>query len=190
MKWLLLLQLTTALALSPHPFLGQRLNARQSPLAFAGRMPRDKDNLENKEEWEPTPCDPEEARLTVIQITDVYTLETLASVKTLVEEAKAKSKGSKVIAMMTGDFLAPYLLSSVDRGYGMMNALAKIPIDYICWGNHEVRILAVMQRRILSIFEMRYLILSTNRTRTSSFFRRIFLIKLYVGMFANSLALG
>lgn len=151
MKLLLLLQLTTTLALSPHPFLGKRLDARQSPLAFAGRMPKSEDNLENKEEWEPTPCDPEEARLTVIQITDVYTLETLASVKTLVEETKAKSKGSKVIAMMTGDFLAPYLLSSVDRGYGMMNALAKIPIDYICWGNHEVRIRAVMRRWILSM---------------------------------------
>jgi 2',3'-cyclic-nucleotide 2'-phosphodiesterase (5'-nucleotidase family) len=117
-------------------------------------MPKDKDNLENNEEWEPTPCDPEEARLTVVQITDVYTLENLASVKTLVEETKSKSKGSKVIAMMTGDFLAPYLLSSVDRGYGMMNALAKIPIDYICWGNHEVKIFAVMKRWILIVFFM------------------------------------
>jgi hypothetical protein len=39
--------------------------------------------------------------LTVIQITDVYTLEHLASVKTLVEETRAKSFGSKVICMMT-----------------------------------------------------------------------------------------
>jgi len=42
--------------------------------------------------------------------------------------------------MMTGDFLAPYLLSSVDRGKGMMNALGKIPIDYLTWGNHEADI--------------------------------------------------
>ena len=92
-----------------------------------------------EEEWAPMPCDDDEARLTVIQITDTYTLEHLASVKTLVQECKAKSKGSKVVAMMTGDFLAPYLLSSVDRGFGMMNALAKIPIDYVCWGNHVSR---------------------------------------------------
>jgi 2',3'-cyclic-nucleotide 2'-phosphodiesterase (5'-nucleotidase family) len=42
--------------------------------------------------------------------------------------------------MLTGDFLAPYLLSSVDRGAGMMNALAKTPIDYLTWGNHEADI--------------------------------------------------
>ena len=41
-----------------------------------------------------------------------------------------------VISMLTGDFLAPYLLSSVDRGKGMMNALAGTPIDYLTWGNH------------------------------------------------------
>lgn len=90
-----------------------------------------------KSRWAPTPCGPDEARLTVIQITDCYTLENLASVKTLVAEANAKSGGGRVISVLTGDFLAPYLLSSVDRGNGMMNALAKIPIDYITWGNHE-----------------------------------------------------
>ena len=44
------------------------------------------------------------------------------------------------ISMLTGDFLAPYLLSSVDRGKGMMNALANTPIDYLTWGNHEADI--------------------------------------------------
>jgi len=48
--------------------------------------------------------------------------------------------GAKVISMLTGDFLAPYLLSSVDKGKGMMNALAKTPIDYLTWGNHEADI--------------------------------------------------
>ena len=36
-----------------------------------------------------------------------------------------------VISMLTGDFLAPYLLSSVDRGKGMMRALAETPIDFL-----------------------------------------------------------
>lgn len=91
--------------------------------------------------WEPTPCVPGEARLIVIQITDVYTLENLASVKTMIADIRARAnEGTEVISVMTGDFLAPYLLSSVDRGNGMMNALAKIPIDYITWGNHEADI--------------------------------------------------
>lgn len=65
---------------------------------------------------------------------------TTASVKTLLADTREKSKGSKVISMMTGDFLAPYLLSSVDRGRGMMHALSSIPIDYLTWGNHEADI--------------------------------------------------
>jgi 2',3'-cyclic-nucleotide 2'-phosphodiesterase (5'-nucleotidase family) len=104
-----------------------------------GRAPGNVDKVSTPEGWQPSPCQPDEARLTVIQITDTYTLENLASVKTLLADVRAKSTGSKVISMMTGDFLAPYLLSSVDRGQGMMNALAKIPIDFISWGNHEVR---------------------------------------------------
>jgi len=107
--------------------------------AGGGRAPGQDDQVLSSDAWEPTPCKPGEARLTIIQITDTYTLENLASVKTLVADVKAKSEGAKVISMMTGDFLSPYLLSSVDRGEGMMNALAKIPIDYLTWGNHEVR---------------------------------------------------
>jgi 2',3'-cyclic-nucleotide 2'-phosphodiesterase (5'-nucleotidase family) len=104
-----------------------------------GRASGQDDVVRSSDDWEPRPCNPSEARLTIIQITDTYTLENLASVKTLVADVKAKSKGATVISMMTGDFLSPYLLSSVDRGQGMMNALAKIPIDYLTWGNHEVR---------------------------------------------------
>jgi 2',3'-cyclic-nucleotide 2'-phosphodiesterase (5'-nucleotidase family) len=96
--------------------------------ATGGRRPGQDDRIASSDEWEPTPCQPDEARLTVIQITDVYTLEHLASVKTLLEETRARSTGSNVICVITGDFLSPYLLSSVDRGQGMMNALNKIPM--------------------------------------------------------------
>ena len=54
--------------------------------------------------------EPQEARLIVLQITDVYTLEHLASFKTLVEETRANAKGAKTICMLTGDFLSPYVL--------------------------------------------------------------------------------
>lgn len=39
--------------------------------------------------------------------------------------------------MLTGDFLMPYLLSSLDRGRGMIGMLNATPIDYVTWGNHE-----------------------------------------------------
>lgn len=81
-----------------------------------------------------------ESRLIVLQITDVYTLQHLASFKTLVQETKQKYPGAKVITMLTGDFLSPYLLSSIDQGKGMMHALNSIPLDYLTWGNHEADI--------------------------------------------------
>jgi 2',3'-cyclic-nucleotide 2'-phosphodiesterase (5'-nucleotidase family) len=105
-----------------------------------GRASGQVDRVGTPETWEASPNQPSEARLIILQITDVYTLEHLASFKTLLEETRRKSGGAKVICMLTGDFLSPYLLSGVDRGSGMMKALGKIPLDYLTWGNHEADI--------------------------------------------------
>jgi len=105
-----------------------------------GRPPSNPDKLSQAsfyEGFDPRPPKPSEARLTVVQVTDVYTLANFASLRTLLKETRSKSGEGKVVSVLTGDFLAPYLLSSVDRGAGMMNALAKTPIDYLTWGNHE-----------------------------------------------------
>lgn len=80
---------------------------------------------------------PSECKLIICQITDVYSLEHLASFKTLVEDVRNKNPDATVISMLTGDFLSPYLLSTVDNGNGMMNALGKMNLDYLTWGNHE-----------------------------------------------------
>ena len=79
------------------------------------------------------------AKLRIVQITDVYTLVNFPKLKTLVEQKKAEveAEGGKCISLLTGDFLAPYLLSSFDKGVGMMSMLNKTPIDYVIWGNHE-----------------------------------------------------
>ena len=100
----------------------------------------DRDPADDDKPWEATPSEPSEARLIVLQITDVYTLENFASFKTLLAETRQKAEGAKVVCMLTGDFLSPYLLSSVDRGNGMMRALNSIPMDYLTWGNHEADI--------------------------------------------------
>ena len=86
------------------------------------------------------PPGPSESRLIVLQITDVYTLQHLASFKTLLEQTREQFPGAKVISMLTGDFLSPYLLSAIDQGKGIMHALNSIPLDYITWGNHEADI--------------------------------------------------
>jgi len=79
------------------------------------------------------------ARLRIVQITDVYTLKNFPHLKTLIDEKKSEMDqlGGKTISMLTGDFLAPYLLSSFDKGQGMVKVLNKTPIDYVIWGNHE-----------------------------------------------------
>ena len=81
----------------------------------------------------------ETARLRIVQITDVYTLKNFPHLKTLLDEKRAEidKLGGKTISMLTGDFLAPYLLSSFDKGQGMVNILNKTPIEYVIWGNHE-----------------------------------------------------
>ena len=60
----------------------------------------------------------ETARLRIVQITDVYTLKNFPHLKTLLHEKRAEidKLGGKTISMLTGDFLAPYLLSSFDKG--------------------------------------------------------------------------
>ena len=101
-----------------------------------GRTPSQPDKIDPSEDWTVDPTQPSECRLIICQITDVYTLEHLASFKTMVQDIKAKAgESTKVLSMLTGDFLSPYLLSSVDRGVGMMNALSKIPLDILTWGN-------------------------------------------------------
>lgn len=80
--------------------------------------------------------------LRIIQITDVYILDNFPHLKTLIREKEAECKAryggsSRCISMLTGDFLAPYLLSSIDRGAGMIRMLNETPIDYVTWGNHE-----------------------------------------------------
>jgi 2',3'-cyclic-nucleotide 2'-phosphodiesterase (5'-nucleotidase family) len=113
-----------------------------------GRAPTTQDNVESTEDtddavrWEVSPTtDLSEARLIILQITDVYALDNFASFKTLLEETRRRAgPGSNVICMLTGDFLSPYLLSSVDRGSGMMHALNRVPMDYLTWGNHEADI--------------------------------------------------
>lgn len=73
--------------------------------------------------------------LRIIHITDVYTLENFPSLKNLIRDHQ--QDGVTTISMLTGDFLMPYLLSSVDGGKGMMNMMNEVPIDYLTWGNHE-----------------------------------------------------
>ena len=94
-------------------------------------------------------------KLRIIQINDVYKLDNFPHLKSLIEYYKSKesynmdgddgsngshdhdSRNFHCIVICCGDFLAPSLLSSLDKGYGMVDVLKHVGCNYVCIGNHE-----------------------------------------------------
>lgn len=74
--------------------------------------------------------------LRVIQINDVYELDALPHLKTLVEEQK-RNGPDRCLVVLCGDFLAPSLQSSLDHGRAMMDCLEACGVTHVCLGNHE-----------------------------------------------------
>jgi len=86
----------------------------------------------------PAPSTPSrECRLRIFHINDVYLLDNLATLKTCVEKLSEGLPRSNVLTTLAGDFLAPSLLSSIDHGHGMVDIMNSIPVDAVCFGNHE-----------------------------------------------------
>ena len=61
-----------------------------------------------------------------------------------------KSQGpDRTLFVLAGDFLGPSLLSSLDKGTGMVDCLNAIGITHVCFGNHETDIpMECLPRRI------------------------------------------
>lgn len=75
-----------------------------------------------------------ECRLRIFHINDVYRLDNLPVLRSCID---ARSEGVNVLTTLAGDFVAPSLLSSIDHGRGMVTALNAIPVQAVCFGNHE-----------------------------------------------------
>jgi 2',3'-cyclic-nucleotide 2'-phosphodiesterase (5'-nucleotidase family) len=85
--------------------------------------------------------------LRVIHINDVYELDNFPQLKTLMD---TKSQGpDRTLFVLAGDFLGPSLLSSLDKGTGMVDCLNAIGVTHVCFGNHETDIpMEFLPRRI------------------------------------------
>ena len=85
------------------------------------------------------------ARLRIVHVNDVYELDELPRLASLIAHVKAEAKlsGATVIATLGGDFLAPSVLSGLDNGFGMVDCMNRVPFDYVCFGNHEGGFLSV-----------------------------------------------
>ena len=83
----------------------------------------------------------------IIHINDVYILQNLPSLATLIREQSKDP--DRTIAVLAGDFVAPSLLSALDMGFGMVDTLLQTGIRYVCFGNHEDDIpLTALYKRI------------------------------------------
>jgi len=72
-----------------------------------------------------------------IHINDVYDLTRFPALKTAVGELGTSRDADKVVITMGGDFLAPYLLSQLDEGAGMLDCMNSLQVTHCCFGNHE-----------------------------------------------------
>lgn len=75
--------------------------------------------------------------LRIIAVNDVYNLDNFPRLKTLVSTESAGLPPENVLTTLAGDFLAPSLLSSLDAGMGMIAVMNKVPVDIVCFGNHD-----------------------------------------------------
>ncbi|WP_437855252.1 5'-nucleotidase C-terminal domain-containing protein [Sorangium sp. So ce363] len=74
--------------------------------------------------------------LRIVCVNDVYLLDNLPRLATLVRR-HAAAPADRFLVVMAGDFLAPSLLSSLDHGRGMVDCMNALPITHTIFGNHE-----------------------------------------------------
>lgn len=75
------------------------------------------------------------AHLRIVAFNDVYTLENLPRMATLVAEARAGV--DRLLVVLAGDFVAPSVLSSLDDGRGMVACMNALGVTHVTFGNHE-----------------------------------------------------
>lgn len=75
-------------------------------------------------------------KLRIIQINDVYILDNMPHIGTVVKEY-GTGDFDKMIFLLSGDFLGPSLLSSLDGGRGMIDVLNMVGLTHCSIGNHE-----------------------------------------------------
>ena len=75
--------------------------------------------------------------LRIISINDVYDIINYPYVETVIQSLKQTTEDGVVISCLSGDFISPCLITSLDGGKAMLDVLNVVNIDYICFGNHE-----------------------------------------------------
>ena len=75
--------------------------------------------------------------LRIIAVNDVYTLENLPRLRSLVEHHAITNPADALMVSLAGDFVAPSILSSLDGGQGMVDCMNAVGFTHVIFGNHE-----------------------------------------------------
>ncbi|MER2559985.1 MAG: 5'-nucleotidase C-terminal domain-containing protein [Myxococcaceae bacterium] len=87
--------------------------------------------------------------LGLIAINDVYSLEHLPRLATLIAHHRATMVADRWLVVLAGDFIAPSVLSSLDGGRSMMRCLDALGVTHVVLGNHEDDVpLSELQARV------------------------------------------
>jgi 2',3'-cyclic-nucleotide 2'-phosphodiesterase (5'-nucleotidase family) len=76
-------------------------------------------------------------KLRIVAINDVYSLENLPRLATLIERERCVDPADSLLVTVAGDFLSPSLLSSLDAGRGMVDCMNALGVTHASLGNHE-----------------------------------------------------
>lgn len=80
---------------------------------------------------------PRGPRLRIVAVNDVYLLDNLPRLRSLVESARSEDPADCLLVTMAGDFVAPSMLSSLDAGRGMVDCMNAVGFTHVIFGNHE-----------------------------------------------------
>ena len=75
--------------------------------------------------------------LRIVAVNDVYTLENLPRLRSLVQHHATTAKADALMVTLAGDFVAPSILSSLDSGRGMVECMNAVGVTHVTFGNHE-----------------------------------------------------
>lgn len=75
--------------------------------------------------------------LRLICVNDVYSLDQLPRLCNLVRHYAKVEPADLMLTTLAGDFVGPSMLSSLDKGRGMVDALNTIGVTHVIFGNHE-----------------------------------------------------
>ncbi|MGH7633355.1 MAG: metallophosphoesterase, partial [Gemmatimonadaceae bacterium] len=95
------------------------------------------------------PAPAEGPSLRIVCINDVYMLDNLPRLQRFVQHHRESRPADRFLVTLAGDFLAPSILSSLDKGAAMIDCLNAIPITHVVFGNHEDDVgMAELTRRV------------------------------------------